>query len=255
MAIDYHGVFPCKVRESVPDEGLLQMQKARSRALAALEAARSDPSLSAQPPESIAIKVVVLRPDGPEEVTTTAAELLQQAAQLTELAIHCGDCPANVRKTDFGCGGAIHYPLSEKGERWLLSRLPANMKSPAGQMLRKAIENFQFDGAPIRKLRGNPQFCASSVPQVRRWGRFFAGKFHVTSDQILHMAFGVGSLQSMHAKLLAYFLGYLDDRFELSGDSADLVRPEDDQTTLEFKFFLAVAALAGTSDIPVHIDA
>ena len=255
MAIDYHGVFPCKVRESVPDEELLRMQKARHRALAAIETARSDPSRSDQAPESIAIKVVVLRPDGPEEVTTTAVELLQQAAPLTELAIHCNHCPANIRATDFGCGGAIHYPLSEKGEQWLLSRLPADIKSPAGQMLRKAIEDFKFDGAPISKARGNPQFSESREPQVRHWGRFFAGKFHVTSDQILHMAFGVGSLQPMHAKLLTYFLGYLNDRFEFVGDSANLVQPGDDQTTLELKFFLIVAALAGTSDIPVHIDA
>ncbi|NHQ87356.1 hypothetical protein HA050_14665 [Iodobacter sp. HSC-16F04] len=257
MGIDYYGCFPCKVREAVSDADLLRMEKARNRALSVLEIMRNNPQTDnkSKPESDWSFKMVVLGPDGPEETEMRIADLLLEAAPLEQLAHHCSGCPANIRSVDFGCGGAIHYPISAQAERWLLSRLPSDLNSPRGFLLKQAIADFNFDGLAIDTVRNRQDLYESSKPEERKWGSFFSKKTRITSSQILHMAFCVGSLQAQHAKLVAYFLGFLDDDFSIANDSANLPQPGDDDRTIELKSFFAVASLAGVNEVSVFIDA
>lgn len=256
MAIDYYGAFPCKVREAVSDDDLLRMEKARNRAYAVLEMMRSDPSMAQGKPESEwTFKAVVLGPDGPQETEMRVADALADAAPLESLARACVGCPNNIRATDFGCGGAVHYPITAQAERWLVQRLPDDLSTRRGQLLTRAIADFQFDGACIDAARSRSDLYESRVAAERKWGGFFSRKTHITSSQILHMAFAVGSLQPAHAKMVAYFLGFVNDDFSVAKDAANAPLPGDDDRTVELKYFFATAALAGTNAIPVLVDA
>jgi hypothetical protein len=183
------------------------------------------------------------------------SDLLAEAAPLENLAANCSGCPANVRCADFGCGGAIHYPITAQAERWLISRLPADLNSARGHLLTSAIADFNFDGADIDAARSRKELYESGTAAERKWGSFFSRKTRITSSQILHMTFGVGSLNSAHAKLVAYFLGFLNDDFSITNDPANSPQPDDDGITTEMKYFFSTAALAGTNEVHMFLDA
>jgi len=161
----------------------------------------------------------------------------------------------NVRNTAFGCGGAIHYPISAQAERWLVSRLPADIESPAGALVTRAIADFGYDGSVIDAGRQRKEFYQADEAVERKWGGFLRKKTRINSSQILQMAFAVGSLQASHAKMIAYFTGFLDETFALAEIASNLPPPDDDAGTVELKLFFRVAALAGARDVPVFIDA
>lgn len=256
MAIDYYGSFPCKVRETVSDADILKMEKARNRANTVLHLMRNDLQTDKSKPESEwTFKTVVLGPNGPQETEMRVSDCLTEAAPLGPLAQNCPSCPANIRSTDFGCGGTIHYPISAQAERWLVSKLPADLNTPRGQLLTRAIAHFNFDGAGINAVRSRENLYESVVPAERKWGGFFSKKARITSSQMLHMAFAVGSLQAAHAKMIAYFLGFLNDDFSIANDPANSPQPEDDARTIELKYFFSAAALAGINEVSVLIDA
>lgn len=256
MTIDYYGSFPCKVREAVSDADLLRMEKARNRANTVLDLMRNNPQVDKSKPESEwTFKSVVLGPNGPQETELRVSDCLAEAAPLEQLASNCSGCARNIRSADFGCGGAIHYPISAQAERWLVSRLPTDLSTQRGQLLTRAIADFNFDGSGIDAVRSRNDLFESKTPVERKWGSFFSKKTRITSSQILHMAFGVGSLQSDHAKLIAYFLGFVNDDFTVGHDTASLPQSGDDDRTIELKYFFSVAALAGISEVPVLVDA
>jgi len=256
MAIDYYGSFPCKVREAVSDADLLRMEKAHHRASMVLDLMRGDPQVDRSKPESEwSFNTVVLGPGGPRETEVRISDLLAEAAPLGDLAGNCANCPVNVRSAAFGCGGTISYPITAQAERWLLSRLPADLNAPVGKLLTRAIADFNFDGAPIDAARRRRDLYETDTPCERKWGGFLSKKTRITSSQILQMAFGVGSLQSAHAKLVAYFLGYVNDDFRIVNDPLNRPQPGDDNLVVQMKNFLSVAALAGANRASVFIDA
>ena len=256
MAIDYYGLFPCKVREKVPDGKLLQMEKARNRATTVLNLMRKNPGTNQNKPESEwTFKAMTLGPNGPQECEMRISDLLLESEPLQELSQHCANCPYNLRSSDFGCGGAIHYPVSLQAEKWLVSRLPGDLNTRSGQLLTQALKDFDFNGACIDAARERKDLYSSSTPATRKWGGFLSKKTLITSSQILHMAFAVGSLQPAHAKLVAYFLGFLSDDFQPIDLPSNRSQSGDDGPVQDLKLFLSVAALAGSSNIPVLIDA
>jgi hypothetical protein len=256
MAIDYYGSFPCKVRETISDGDLLKMEKARNHANMVLDLMRKNPQVDKSKPESEwTFKAVVLGPNGPQETEVRIFDLLAEAAPLKSLAQNCANCPANIRATDFGCGGAIRYPITARAEQWLVSRLPADLNTARGKLLMRAIADFSFNGADIDAARSRKELYESNAPAERKWGGFFSRKTRITSSQILQMSFAVGSLKPAHAKLIAYFLGYLNDDFSIANDPNNQPQPGDDDRTAEMKLFFSAAALAGANDIPVFVDA
>ncbi|HDR9103160.1 TPA: hypothetical protein QDB15_006802 [Burkholderia vietnamiensis] len=256
MAIDYFGLFPCKVRESISNDELLAKIKAHNQANAALQVMRNNPHPDRSQSESEwTITIEMLTPEGPKQKVVRIHDLLREAEPLGALSAHCIGCPENVRDGAFGCGGAIHYPISEQAERWLMSRLPVDMQSPQGVLLTRAITDFGYDGSVIDVGRRQKQFYQADKAVERRWGGFLRKKTRVNSSQILQMVFAVGSLQASHAKMVAYFMGFLNDALELVDAESNFPQPADDAGTIELKLFFRIAASAGTQAVPVFIDA
>lgn len=256
MSIDYSGVFPCKVREAVNDADLLRMKKARSQVDIVLKLMRDRSLNQGGLPEPE--WTFMLRQAGAEGVKDTkvrVGDLLAESAPLARLSPNCMNCPMNVRATDFGCGGGIQYPISARAEEWLISRLPDELNSPAGVLLKRAIQDFGYDGAGIDAARSRKELYEASAPAVRKWGGWFSRRTVITSSQILHMVFGVGSLQPVHAKLVAYFTGFVDDAFKTISGDAERPSPSDDIGVAGMKSFFLTAALAGEHGVGVLIDA
>jgi hypothetical protein len=160
---------------------------------------------------------------------------------------------ANLRRTTFGCGGVIHFPIPPEAEEWLLSRLPEDLGGLVGKLLLKAIADFKWDGAHDAARSRNDLYSLKK-PVERNWGGLLSKKT-VNSSQLLHLLLGVGSMQPSHAKMAAFFLGFLTDSFKIDERSVNVTTPTDNRGVAEFKLFLGAAALAGTANVPLLIDA
>src|SRR4051812_40633572 len=91
---------------------------------------------------------------GPEKKTRGA---LAFAAALADgpfdEATHLASCPSCKLLGRFGCVGELPTPLPAPVEKWLVERLPQDLESVSGFLLRKAIGDFGYDGARARELR------------------------------------------------------------------------------------------------------
>lgn len=256
MSIDYYVTYPCKVRESVSDVELLNMEKSYNQASMVLDMMRNDPKTDKSIPESEWSFTTITRgPNGDEKVNVKIYDLFAEALPLPELSKHCNNCSANLLNLNFGCGGVINYPISRQSESWLISRLPENLDSQAGKLLLQAISDFSYDGKNIDDNRSRTDLYESSQCLERRWGGFFSKKTTISSSSILQMSFTVGSLQAAHAKMIAYFLGFLNDDFKPSGDASIQPQQNDDQSTADLKRFYLASSFAGINGFSVFIDA
>ncbi len=255
MSVDYFVQYPCKVREQIADEQLLQMIKSRDRANILLDVMRKNPKTDRSKPESEWTAMLhVQGPNGVVNQEIKIADLLAEARPLDALSAHCTGCTANLRRTAFGCGGAIHYPIAPETEEWLVSRLPEDLAGTAGKVLLKAIADFKLDGAPIDAARSRNELYSLKKPVERTWRALLSRKT-VNSSQVLQMLFNVGSMQPSHAKMVAFFLGFLTDSFKIDARPINEAAPTDNRGIVEFKLFLGAAALAGTANVPLLIDA
>jgi len=254
MAIDYYGRFACKVRESVSDDDLLRMEKAKNRAEAIVEMMRTDPKHRETPESEWTFGVVVMGPEGPEQRQVRIADALEEAAPLAQLSVHCEGCPFKANPWVFGCGGVIHYPISAKTEAWLMARLPDDITSHAGTLLRYTIQESHFDGTDFEAHRQRRDLLQSPRTLERKWGNFFSKKIVIRSDQVLEMMFSVGHLSSPHANSVAHMLGFVDDDGRPILGSAEQPSSQDDAGVVDMKRFLRVMALAGAQGADVYID-
>jgi hypothetical protein len=211
-------------------------------------------------PTAKMVDIVRAQRSGEMPVEETPAE----AAQLPPLASHCEACRANVLKQPFGCYGTLEYPIRGSVEQWLMSRLPETLASTAGHFLVAAIRDFQYNGEPVARLRGNRSFFESRKPARRQWGPWLSRRT-ITSDQVLQMMFGLGNLGPSHCVMLSLFLGLLPHDFDpYHADTAERNRllaaatiepPRDDQPHAEMAAFLRAITLSPVLDVPILIDA
>src|SRR5512144_1634169 len=121
MGIDHVIDWDCVPKQALTTPGLLTRLKARSRAEAIIQLHRDQGDQ--RPPTDMGFEMVRRTPDGKETVETVMVrDLLEEAALLEPLEIHCENCPANRAKRPFGCFDAINYPISQKAELWLLKQ-------------------------------------------------------------------------------------------------------------------------------------
>jgi hypothetical protein len=136
-----------------------------------------------------------------------------------------------------------------------MSRLPESITSNTGKLLLQAIADFGYDGKVVDAARQRKELYELSTPIERVWGGgFFSRKVRVTSSQIVQMLWMVGTMQSAHAKMMAYFLGFLDDGYSTISGAGQPTK-EDDAGTLQFKAFIAALAFGGVHGHSVLIDA
>jgi hypothetical protein len=106
---------------------------------------------------------------------------------------------------ELGCVGLIAPKLSQAAETWLLRRLPDDLESLPGVLLRQFLAEARVEGkggAALRKLG----LLEAEAPLQRHWGPFFR-RVTITSDQVLEGMFGAGDVEPAHALALLVHLG------------------------------------------------
>jgi len=132
------------------------------------------------------------------------------AARLGEAPVdesaHVARCPScRLLGRGLGCVGVVETPLAAAVEKWLVERLPEDLESVGGFLLRKAIGDFGYDGARARVLREKKRLQAPG-PFERHYGPFFR-RFVVSSEQILEELLCAGDIQPSHALAILIHLG------------------------------------------------
>lgn len=236
---------------------LLRMQRARERANASIAALSGHPRRGPGVQElERAAALQTLGSDGLTGQKLKIADAIAKAASLDSLSGHCNGCPANLRGTAFGCGGAIQYPISREAEQWLVSRLPDDLRSEPGRILLLAIQDLGFNGAAVDASRSESLVFAANAPVLRRWGGFFSReKTWISSSQVLHMLVGAGNLSPIHAQLVCWCLGFLDAEMKPEHSVDNMPAASDAQGVIQFKMFLAAATFAGANGHHLFVDA
>lgn len=262
MGIDYVIDLACTPKRHLGVEALVELVKARSRADTVLAMMRDQGD--ERPPSEISFEVVLQTPDGSKSQTVSVQELLDRASALEPERPHCAGCPCNGDSPGFGCYKSIPYPIPEEAEGWLLGLLPDDLETTAGQLLVRAIADFEWDGAHAAEMRADGDtFFESHEAMAVSWGEGDK-TIEVDSNQLFHMLFHVGHLGSTHAFMVCLFFGVVphDLDVEALGDQARrasaMVTAAVPQPPSEacgpFATFLHALATAARLDVDVLID-
>jgi hypothetical protein len=185
----------------------------------------------------------------------------------------CGAC--RVLDEDLACVGVVEAKITATAEEWLAGRLPEEMESLPGLLLRKNLADGGVTGAGGRDLRKRG-LCEAPGAFSRHWGPFFR-RYTVTTDQILEEMFCAGDVQPAHALgVLVHVSGILvDGSHPRSTDDgpklAELVekpearldrtlpalslRDDDDRSVRELKRYLRALYAAFVLDCEVKVFA
>jgi hypothetical protein len=271
MGVDFVLDRSCQVKEKLGTEGLVGLVKSRNRAETILQMARKDGNQ--KPPSEIHITLAVMTPEGTKEKRQVSVQsLLNESAPLDQLAPNCRTCPANLQGPSFGCYGTINYSIRASTEQWLMSLLPDDLDSTAGQILQRAVKDLGYDGTPILKLRNQKTFFEDQRGTTRTWkGKGFFGRmsggFSLTSSQLLQMLFCLGPLQPSHCGMVSLFLGLIphDSPAEALKDKAVFEKaaanvgsriqvPSDDAGATNFFHLFQALVGAVVLEVPVLVD-
>jgi hypothetical protein len=266
MAIDYIIDYSCVPKDTLTTEGILERLKSRERAGAVIKLFRENDDQ--RPPSEMGFEFTRTNRDGEEETRVIVVqEMLDLAAELIPLEQHCIGCPANVSGTPFGCIGAISYPISAAGERWLLDQLPGIDQPLVWLLLRQGIQELGYDGEPVKPLRAN-----STYFEERRVAGRDLIEFIMTANQVFEMLFLLGNLQPAHAGALLLLFNAISRDVEtpqivqittnrLSTDEIALnypfqmvIQPDDDKTVAELKAFFYALYRAWSLKLALLLD-
>jgi hypothetical protein len=100
------------------------------------------------------------------------------------------------------------------------------------------------------EMRPKDVFFENRKPIKRKWGSLFSG-WSLTSDQLLQMLFGLGTLQPSHCKMMSIILGLIQT------DGATGRPPSASSTDQTGQIAMAVNALglAGQLGVNLLVDA
>lgn len=250
MAIDYIIDYDCVPKQTLGTPGILDRLKGRARAEAVIRLFRENGD--ERPPSEMGFEVTRSTPEGADETRVIVVqEMLDEAAALDPLEHHCVGCPANVTGSPFGCINHIQYPLSLRGETWLLKQLPPPDEPLVWLLLRQTVDEMGYSGSSVEPLRANGVYFEADAIYARDFG-----EFRVTTNQVFEMLFMLGHIQPAHAGVVLLFTGAIDRSVEtaelveitnrtLPPDDLRAKYPfrladadDDDQTTVELKAFL-----------------
>jgi len=131
---------------------------------------------------------------------------LSLAEREQDPAAHGINCPScRILDGDFACVGLIATPIPSAVEKWLVERLPEDIESLPGFLLRKAIGDFGYSGEFGAALRARGDLAAPG-PFTRHFGPFFR-RFTVSSEQLLEEMLGAGDVNPSHALAVLIHLG------------------------------------------------
>jgi hypothetical protein len=230
MGVDYVQGRTCRVKRELGVDVLVSRLKARGQAALLMKRLAAN----GEDPMTAKITRVVQYPNGPVAEEVTVGELLKTGQSLDPFRPLCEGCTANFRQADFGCCGFLNYPIARAEEEWLLSRLPADIRSPAGIFLRSVLEQLKIDGARVAAIRGRGGlYFEAQVPPTRRWPDA-DGEVVVSADQLIQFLFYSGGITPSHGALTCLFLGLLPHDIAPEAMRAILNRPATLQDHLTF---------------------
>jgi hypothetical protein len=258
MGIDYVLDLGCPPKEKLGTEGLIDLVKARSRAETILDLVRREGD--AREAEDIRFEVVLQTPDGDRTRDVSVQELLDEAAVLEPLRPHCAGCPVNRDAPGFGCYRSIPYPIPADAEAWLLGLLPDDLTTTAGQLLVRAVADFDWDGEHAGAMRSQGDtFFESDEALAVSWG-----EFELDTNQLFHMLFHVGAIGSTHAFMVCLFFGIVPHDLDLGALTDPAARLHALQTATPpappseacepLAAFLQTLATAARLDLDVLVD-
>jgi len=261
MAIDYLLGVRCEPQKRLGVERLVNLHRTRILARSALAHMREDGD--ARAPSEIEIQLTMRTTGGDTARGVTLEDLLNEARPLDEVAPYCERCPAELPR-EFACHRRIRYPVSEKVEAWLMSRLPQSLACTAGALLVRGLAEFGWDGAPAAKMRASgTTFFESRAPYGVRW-ESPDGVIEISSDQLFQMMFLVGNLAPTHCLMLALFTGVIphdtslhdlkDEPGRARVLAAASVPSESDPDIEQLAAFLRALALAARLEVPILVD-
>ncbi|MCU0465752.1 MAG: hypothetical protein MUF38_14440 [Anaerolineae bacterium] len=266
MAIDYTIDYPCAPKDNLTSEGITQRLKDEARAKAIIKLFRD--AGDDRPPSQMGFEFTRNTPDGTEETRVVIVQTLLDAAEdLRVWEPACSTCPANLAKKPFGCFGQIEYPLSGKGEAWLLDRMPPPDDTLVWLLLKQGVEEFQYDGEEVKKLRtASDAYFEDRLAAVRSLGEFM-----LDANQTFEMLFVLkgSAIYPNHAAIMLLFTDSIDRQVEadeivkLTPAPPDAEtrfafkhqpQPDDDATTVQLKQFLHALWYGWTLNTRVLID-
>jgi hypothetical protein len=146
---------------------------------------------------------------GPDKAGGAVAWAARLAEHAVDEAAHAASCPScQLLDRPLGCVGLVPAPLSAASEEWLVRRLPEDIESVSGFLLRKAIGDFGYDGARAKVLRDKGRLLAKG-PFERHYGPFFR-RFVVSSEQILEELLCAGDIAPPHGLAILMHLQVLE---------------------------------------------
>ena len=211
MAIDYIVNYSCKAKRELGENGIIHLQKAKSRAEALLrrfldQGMGHDEAMNSQ------FGIQTMKPDGASGMEmVTVRSLFKQAELLDDHREACLECPAG-GGTAFGCYQSINYPISEVAEDWL-AKMAAKAISAGmpNSILVQFILDQNIKGEAFSNMRGNEghlylmsEFAVEI--EVDRDGEL---PLLIDTNQIMEMFFAVGEMGDVHQQFLLFFSGGL----------------------------------------------
>jgi hypothetical protein len=262
MAIDYVLGVGCEPQERLGIERLVELNRTRILARSALAHMRSDGD--EREPKEIEIQLTTRQPAGDSARGVTLQDLLDESGPLDVVTPFCEKCPAQLGR-ELACHRRIRYPIPEKVEIWLMSRLPTTLASTAGAMLVRALNELGWDGAPTAKLRAaGTTYFESRVAHGVRWEAADGSAIEMSSDQLFQMMFMVGPLEPTHCLMLALFCGVIphdtslhelkDEAGRTKALATANVPVEPDADIEQLAAFLRALAVAARLDLPILVD-
>ncbi len=269
MAIDHIIGYDCIPKQTFGTEGILERIKGRDRAQTIIRLFRE--AGDARPPSEMGFEYIRNTPEGEEIREVIIVQyLLDEAEALREVEHHCQGCPANRTGQPFGCMGFMQYPISAKGEAWLLNRLPVPDEPLVWLLLKQGISEFGYDGKDIQHLRETVDEEGSRIYfEAETAGKRRLGEVQINGDQLFEMFLSVGNIIPNHAGILLLFLHAIGRDLEAKAimniTSADadadkhpfLLEPEagDDRTIADLKDFLKALHIAWSLRVNLLVDA
>lgn len=266
MAIDYIIEYDCVPKQTLGADGIIERLKSRERADMIIRMFRE--SGDDRPPSEMGFDFTRSTPEGEDETQLIVVQdILDFVADLNPLAPHCQGCPANRTGTSFGCTGFVQYPISGKGEAWLLNQLPSINDPLVWLLLKKGVESFNYNGALIARLRAQGDtYFEDSQAAFRP-----IGEFNLNANQVFEMIFMVGDIIPNHGAIMLLFYNAIE-RSELQADDIMGLSPADDakikkypfmhqimqgddRTISELKEFLNAVYVAWGLNVKLKIDA
>ncbi|MCS7072649.1 MAG: hypothetical protein NZM00_14175 [Anaerolinea sp.] len=266
MAIEYAVDLGCEPKSVLGTAGILERLKERARANLIIQQFRA--AGDQRPPSQMGFEFTRSSLDGDGETELLIVQdLLDRAAELDPLAVHCAGCPASLTGQSFGCIGQINYPISDRAEAWLLDQLPTIEQPLIWLLLREGSQKLGHDSALTRQLRASGQY----FEERRLRGRDLT-EFVFSADQVFEMLFLMGHIQPHEAGILLMFFNAIPRDAEadtlvailkrtlppqqIAAQFPFLLRPEpdDDRSIAEFKAFFRALHTAWILDRQVLLD-